>query len=53
MGPRVGLDITVQDKPVYPVFEKTLTVSFIKPGLEGEWLGSFYVITDVIDKESY
>jgi hypothetical protein len=24
-----------------------------KPGLDGAWLGSFYVITDVIDKESY
>jgi hypothetical protein len=25
----------------------------LKPGLDGSWLGSFYVITDVIDKESY
>jgi hypothetical protein len=25
----------------------------VKPGLDGAWLGSFYVITDVIDKESY
>jgi hypothetical protein len=25
----------------------------IKPGLDGAWLGSFYVITDVSDKESY
>jgi hypothetical protein len=25
----------------------------IKPGLDGAWLGSFYVITYVIDKESY
>jgi hypothetical protein len=25
----------------------------LKPGLDGAWLGSFYVITDVIDKESY
>jgi hypothetical protein len=28
-------------------------VEFLKPGLDGAWLGSFYVITDVIDKESY
>ena len=25
----------------------------LKQGLEGAWLGSFYVITDVTDKESY
>jgi hypothetical protein len=25
----------------------------VKPGLDGAWLGSFYVITDVTDKESY
>jgi hypothetical protein len=25
----------------------------IKPGLDGAWLGSFDVITDVTDKESY
>jgi hypothetical protein len=27
--------------------------SSLKPGLDGAWLSSFYVITDVIDKESY
>jgi hypothetical protein len=25
----------------------------LKPGLDGAWLGSFYVINDVIDKKSY
>jgi hypothetical protein len=25
----------------------------LKAQLDGAWLGSFYVITDVIDKESY
>jgi hypothetical protein len=25
----------------------------VKAQLDGAWLGSFYVITDVIDKESY
>jgi hypothetical protein len=28
-------------------------VTSLKPGLDGAWLGSFYVITDVTDKESY
>jgi hypothetical protein len=27
--------------------------TFFMPGLDGAWLGSFYVITDVTDKESY
>jgi hypothetical protein len=30
-----------------------LTGPFLKPGLDGAWLGSFYVITDVNDKASY
>jgi hypothetical protein len=25
----------------------------LKPGLDGAWLGTFYVIPDVTDKESY
>jgi hypothetical protein len=29
------------------------TVTFLKAHLDGAWLGSFYVITDVIDKEWY
>jgi hypothetical protein len=32
--------------------DSNITVA-VKPGLDGAWLGSFYVITDVIDKESY
>jgi hypothetical protein len=31
----------------------TCELLLLKPGLDGAWLGSFYVITDVIDKESY
>jgi hypothetical protein len=29
----------------------TTMVTLVKPGLDGAWLGSFYVIIDVIDKE--
>jgi hypothetical protein len=35
-------------KTIYPS-----TLTCLKAQLDGAWLGSFYVITDVIDKESY
>jgi hypothetical protein len=32
---------------------RSLVQRILKLGLDGAWLGSFHVITDVIDKESY
>ena len=35
------------------VKRNTSSVALVKAQLDGAWLGSCYVITDVIDKESY
>jgi hypothetical protein len=34
-------------------FRESDVAIVVKPGLDGAWLGSFYVITDVTDKASY
>jgi hypothetical protein len=32
---------------------RKITTTSVKAQLDGAWLGSYYVITDVIDKESF
>jgi hypothetical protein len=44
---------SVEYCPYCRPFSKLQRIVRIKAQLEGAWIGSSYVITDVIDKESY